>query len=147
MSADEALPEVWVSFDFFGATFDPDAITARLGIEPTSAHRTGDPIKEDKGRWPRDRWRITIGPKNTIEIGDMLTDLLARLAPAEGALSQVCIENRVEPMITCAVEPNSATTPYILFPENVVKWSARHDVAIAVDVMLWRENDADADDD
>jgi len=39
----------------------------------------------------------------------------------------------------------SAMTPYILFPENVVKWAAQHNVAIAVDVILWRENDGDDD--
>jgi hypothetical protein len=140
---DEEPPTVWVSFDLFGATFDPDAITRDLGIEPTSAHRRGDPIKDGKARWPRDRWRITIGPEQTIEIGRMLDDLLDRLRPAEQRLRVGYEKHGVESMITCTVEPTSRVTPYILFPDYVVKWSAEQGVAISVGVMLWREDDGD----
>jgi hypothetical protein len=141
LGAQVPLPTVWISFDLFEASFDLRDITGQLGIEPTSAHRTGDPIKEDQGRWPRDRWRITIGPRNTIEIGNMLDELVTRLRPAEQALRGVYDANKVEAMITCAVEPQSGVTPYILFPNEVVQWAAAHDVALAVDVMLWREEE------
>jgi hypothetical protein len=139
----EAPPRVWISFDLFGATFDPASITRQLGIEPGQSHRAGDAIREDKGRWPRDRWRITIGPRATTEIGDMLSEVLDRLAPAEHALAQMLGASELEAMITCAVEPRSALTPYILFPVEVVAWAAVHDVALAVDLMLasgWSES-------
>lgn len=139
MAAEEALPKVWISFDFFGASFDPEEITHQLRIKPTSSHRTGEPIKDDKGRWPRDRWRVTVGPRETVEIGGMLDELIASLRPAEGALRDAYERHKVEAMITCAVEPQSAETPYILFPQKVVQWAAAHDVSLAVDLMLWRE--------
>jgi hypothetical protein len=145
LSDDETLPRVWVSFDFFGAAFDPDVITAELGVEPTEHHRVGEPIRGDKGRWPRDRWRITVGPRETIEIGAMLSEVQARLARAEDALANVCAEHRVESMLTCAVEPTSAQMPYILFPNDIVRWAGDHDVAVAVDVMLWRDQAEDDD--
>lgn len=103
MTADETFPRVWVSFDLIGASFDPDAITAQLGVEPTSHHRTGDPIFANRGRRRHDRWRVTIGPHVTIEIGSMLSELLARMKPGEQKLRQVCAQHSVEPAITCDV--------------------------------------------
>lgn len=66
----------------------------------------------------------------------MLAELLSQLAPAEHALTRVLRANELEAMITCAVEPKSALSPYILFPVDVIAWAAQHDVALAVDLML-----------
>jgi hypothetical protein len=142
VSTKQAFPEVWVSLSIMGAPFDPDAVTARLGVEPTSHHRTGDPILGDQGRRRRDRWRVTIGPRDTIEIGGMLSELLVHMAPGEDKLRQVCAELGVEATLTCAVEPKSSLTPYIFFPRDVVRWAASHDVALDIDVMLWGEEDS-----
>lgn len=138
MTADETFPRVWVSFDLIGASFDPDAITAQLGVEPTSHHRIGDPIFADQGRYRDDRWRVTIGPHITVEIGPMLSELMTRMKPGETKLHQVYMQHNVEAAITCAVEPTSSVTPQILFPMDLVRWAAQHDVELAVDVMLWR---------
>lgn len=70
----------------------------------------------------------------------MLSELLMRLAGTESAFDKVYANNGVEAMITCAVEPKSAITPYVLFPQEVVRWAADNNVAIAVDLMLWRDD-------
>lgn len=137
----ETPPHVWVSLTIIGGQFDPADVTARLGVEPTSSHRVGDPVVGNKGRRRRDRWRITIGPRDTIQIDAMLAELLARMAPSHGKLRQVCTELGLTASLTCAVEPTSAQTPAIVFPPAVVKWAAANDVAIDVDIMLWREEE------
>jgi hypothetical protein len=69
----------------------------------------------------------------------MLGELISRLRPAERELRHAYEANKVEAVITCAVEPRSTVTPYLLFPHEVVQWAALHDVALAVDVMLWAD--------
>jgi hypothetical protein len=139
----DALPHVWLSLTIMGGDFDPDELTARLGIVPTSHHRAGDPIVGDKGRRRQDRWRVTIGPRDTVQIGGMLDELLARMAPGSERMKELCGELGLEATLTCAVEPVSAETPSVYFPSAVVQWAADQCVAIEVDIMLWRNDDQD----
>jgi Domain of unknown function (DUF4279) len=142
MVAQESLPHVWVSFTLTGDSFDPDAVTAALGVEPTSQHRKGDQ-RGRTARWPRARWRVTIGPRDTIEIDVMLAELLAYMTSNDQTIKRVCGEFGLEATITCAVEPTSALTPAVQFPPEVVQWAAERDVAIDVDVMIWRDDAED----
>lgn len=148
---DEALPEVWVSFDLValerdGASFDPDYVTQQLGVLPTQQNRIGDPIHEGKGRRTFTRWRISVGPVYAIKIDGMLDEVISRLRPVSDKLRAVCEEIGVEPMLICAVEPRSAQTPAITFPVEIVRWAADNRVALDVDVMLWRKDDQTDDD-
>jgi hypothetical protein len=147
---DEALPEVWVSFDLValerdGASFDPDYVTEQLGVLPTQQNRIGDPIHEGKGRRTFVRWRISVGPVYTIKIDWMLEEVISRLRPVSDKLRAVCDEIGVEPVLTCTVEPKSAETPDITFPRAVVQWAAENNVVLAVDVMLWRRGGNEGD--
>lgn len=147
---DEALPEVWVSFDLValerdGASFDSDYVTQQLGVQPTQQNRIGDPIHEGKGRRTFVRWRISVGPVYTIKIDGMLDEVISRLRPVSDKLRAVCDEIGVEPMLICAVEPRSAQTPAITFPIEIVRWAADNRVALDVDIMLWRRDDDSRD--
>jgi Domain of unknown function (DUF4279) len=118
---DEALSRVWVAFDILrleseGTQFDPDYITEVLGVEPTQQNRVGDPILDGRGRRTFTRWRISVGPVDTIKIDGMLEEVISRLRPVREKLRAVCAEIGVEPMLTCRVEPRSAETPDITFP-------------------------------
>lgn len=147
---DEALPEVWISFDLValereGASFDPEYVTEQLGIQPTQQNRIGDSIHEGKGRRTFVRWRISVGPVDTIKIDGMLEEVISRLRPVGDKLRAVCDVIGVEPMLTCAVEPRSAQTPDVTFPRTVVQWAAENNVELAVDLMLWRRDDNGGD--
>lgn len=65
----QRLPTVWVSLDVLDGGVDPDIITKRLGVEPTSYHRAGEARHKGQGRWSQDRWRVTIGPYDTWKMG------------------------------------------------------------------------------
>ncbi len=132
----ESLPHVWVSFTLIGDSFDPDVITAALGVRPTSHHRKGDQ-RGKTARWPRARWRVTVGPRDTIEVDAMLAELMAYMASGEREIKRVCADLGLEGTITCAVEPTSSLTPALTFPPEIVRWAADRDIAIDVDVMLW----------
>jgi Domain of unknown function (DUF4279) len=141
---DEALPEVWISFDLValereGVSFDPDYVTKQLGIRPTQQNRIGDPIHKGKGRRTFTRWRISVGPVYTVKIDGMLEEVISQLRPVSVKLRAVCGEIGVEPMLTCAVEPRSAQTPDVTFPRSVVQWAAENNVELDVDIMLWRK--------
>jgi hypothetical protein len=148
--SNEALSRVWISFDLVALererkTFDPDYVTDVLGVEPTQQNRTGDPIHKGRGRRTFTRWRISVGPVDTIAIDGMLDEVISRLRPVGRKLRAVCDEIGVEPVLTCTVEPKSAQTPDVTFPLAVVQWAAENNVRLAVDIMIWRHN-SDGDD-
>lgn len=65
---------------------------------------------------------------------------MTRLQPAEHRIRSLCNEIAVEPKLTCTVEPRSAQTPDVTFPQEVICWAATEGVSIGVDIMLWRED-------
>jgi hypothetical protein len=136
-----SLPRVWVSFDLVGGSFDPATITTELRIAPTDEHRAGEEMRPGVGRWPRDRWRVTVGPVSTVEIDGMLGELVALLEPGEPHIRSVCQRFGLSAVLTCTVEPTSSLTPNVTFPPTIIAWAAAHDVAIAVDLMIWSDDE------
>jgi hypothetical protein len=112
----------------------------QLGVVPTQQNRVGDPITDRGGRRSFTRWRVSIGPVETIDISPLLTELMTRLRPAEHKIRSLCSEIAVEPKLTCTVEPRSAETPDVTFPHEVIRWAAAEGVSIGVDIMLWRQD-------
>ena len=132
-------PIVWMSFDLVGDSFDPDVVTQRLGIRPTSQHRAGDSIRAGLGRRQHDRWRVTVGPREVDDVGGMVDELLASLESARPKLRGVCQAFGLGPTILCAVEPKSSRVPDVTFSAKAIQWAAEIGCAISVDLMLWRE--------
>jgi Domain of unknown function (DUF4279) len=135
----ETLPLVWLSFEIIGKeSFDLAEVTAKLGIEPTSQQHAGDAVDGGRGIRHDDRWQITVGPSQTLEIETMLDELLALLLPVQDSLVSVYREFDAEARLICAVEPTSALAPVISFPPHVVRWAATHHVELDVDLMICR---------
>jgi Domain of unknown function (DUF4279) len=124
-----------------GQTFDPSYVSAVLGVEPTQHNRIGDPIAHGVGRRTFDRWRVSVGPVETIEIESMLDQVVARFSDCGDRLLLVCNEIGVQATLTCTVEPRSEETPVITFPVRIVRWAADNRVAIDVDIWIWRKTD------
>ena len=142
----EQAPRVWVSLDLASLAhepvdFDPDYVTQRLGVTPTQSNRLGDQISDHGGRRSFTRWRLAVGPTETIDASPLFRELMDRLKPADGRLGILCRELGLAPKLTCTVAPRSAASPDITFEKDVVEWAAANGVVLAVDLMLWRNDD------
>lgn len=124
-----------------GPFFDPDLVTARLGVEPTSRYRSGDPTPGGFGRRRRDGWIVRIGPRETLDVAAMLDELRGRLTVSSAVVRETCGELGLVPDIECAVSPTSRLTPIITFPPEIVAWVNDLGASIDVDVMLWADDD------
>jgi hypothetical protein len=136
-------PIVSVHFDFYGESFDPDAITQRLGIEPTTHFRAGDPMSLGTGHRKRDRWILTVGDKEVLHIDDMLKELRGAINVSPQEIRNVCSELAVEAVVTCMVLPQPPQTPAtgspqmpsMEFPPDFVEWVASLGARLSIDVM------------
>jgi Domain of unknown function (DUF4279) len=137
--APKRLPTVSFYFRFYGDSFDPDEITRRLGIEPTTQFRPGDPITEDgKGRRRHHGWMVKIGERETLKVDDLLRELRERISVSSETIRQVCNDLNVNPVVVCGVRQHETaeTTPALMFPADFVAWVAEIDASIDVDVIL-----------
>jgi Domain of unknown function (DUF4279) len=144
----ESLPEVWISLDLVAresgeVDFDPDYVTRELGVVPTQQNRVGDAIRAGQGRRTFTRWRLSVGPADTLTIDAMMAEMLLLVRPASSRLRSVSKQIGVTPVLTCAVRPRATgatdggyVTPDVRFPLDIVQWAAENAVVLAVDILL-----------
>jgi hypothetical protein len=134
----KVLPKVKLYFRFYGESFDPDEITARLGVEPTEQFRPGDPITKDgRGKRRKDGWWIKVGPQRTLEIDDLLQELREKVVVDSAIVRQLCQELNINLVILCGVGMGSSEDlPITYFPPDFVGWAAEMGAAINVDIVL-----------
>jgi hypothetical protein len=133
----EHSPSVGIYFRFYGASFDPDEITRRLETEPTSYYRAGDPVAGRTIPHRQDGWMIKIGPRETVEIEELLRELQERVDIPGVMVKQLCTDLQVRAVVVCAiVQPTSALTPALEFPASFLEWAANKGASINVDVEL-----------
>jgi hypothetical protein len=133
----ENYPQVQIYFRFFGERFDPDEITRRLGIEPTIQFRPGDSITKDgRGRRRHFGWMVKLGPRDTLDIDDMLRELRERVIVSAVTVKKLCDDLGVDLVIVCGVSGESADTmPEMLFPTDFLKWVVELGAELSIDVI------------
>ena len=131
------LSRVSLYFRFYGDSFDPDEITRRLGIQPTHSFRPGNPITEDgRGRRRGYGWWIKVGPKNTLNIENMLQELREQVDVSPNVIRQVCSDLNVDRVILCGVGGEEAgTMPAMFFPADFLEWVVELGASLNVDVL------------
>ncbi len=121
-----------------GEHFDPDEVTRRLGIEPTTQFRPGDPITEDgEGRRRRSGWILEFAEQETLQIEEMLDEVKRQINVAGSAIPQICRDLKVQAVILCGVRRNgSDAMPALGFSPRFIDWAASLELSINVDVIL-----------
>lgn len=130
-------PEVALYFRFYGASFDPDEITRRLGIAPTLQRRPGEPLTSDGRGKARDySWMVKIGPSETLDIENMLHELRKRVDISPEVVKSLSAELELDLVIVCGVSGEEADTmPAMFFPTEFLEWVVELGASLDVDVM------------
>jgi Domain of unknown function (DUF4279) len=131
-----ALPVMSVSLWLGEGSFDPDDITAQIGLDPTVARRAGE-IRSYGGRQRRDQWGLRVGPRDGIEIEPLLDELHGQLVPRWSRLVAACSEGDLEPRIYCPVELKSTLTPSLRIEAATLEWIVALGAVLDIDVMAW----------
>jgi len=132
------FPNVGLYFRFYGDVFDPDEVTRRLKIQPTSSFRLGDPITEDgEARWPSNGWIIEVGPRSVLDIEDMLHELQAKVSTLPNDVRRVCGDLKLDLVIICGVSGEQADAlPTMFFPADFLAWVAEMGASLNVDAAI-----------
>lgn len=135
--APQTLPSIQMSLRFRGEHFDPDEISRRVGIEPTTTFIPGDPISANgAGRRRRPGWKLAVEAE-TLELGDLLTQFRDRVSVPGAVVKEVCADLGVTAVVTCSVlQRGHESTPALIFTADFLGWVSGLGASLDVDMWL-----------
>ena len=125
-----------VYFGLFGNDFDPNEVTALLGIQPTKTAEKRNPIPK------RASWILSTGKieADIIDVYEMSSEIIEKLEPLKSqiieAMNKYKLEAVLEVVLTVTSD-DSKSTPAIGFEVNVIKFLS--DVGAFIDVDTYRK--------
>lgn len=128
--------EAEVYFALYGADFDPEEATRRIGLEPTSIKRKGEPKTRRHSFWQISSGRIE---GDIIDIYEMSSALVTLLAPCTEKIAKTRRELGLEAVLEVVLwitTDESKSTPAIGFDSEVI--SFLHAVGATIDVDTYR---------
>lgn len=123
---------ILVHFTLTGTSFEPEEVTAATGLSPDQAWRVGDPIGSSRRSYEHNGWRIASGIGDTLDVGEQLEALLARLEPVRAGLEKFMATEHGE--IGCVVYAHESV-PEMHFGRDALRRVA--DLGAAIDVDLY----------
>jgi hypothetical protein len=76
---------VWFEAADARSDFDPDALTSRLGVTPTSSHRKGE-VRVPGKVWKRTSWRYGGSPSGELDWDDLVGPVLTAFDGQDGTV-------------------------------------------------------------
>jgi hypothetical protein len=127
--------EAEVYFALYGSALDPDAVTALVGLMPTSVWQKGKPIPKEAS------WIVSSGRKQDdfVDVYDLGNELVSKLAPyleqIVKAKNQLGAEAVLQVVLTISSDETKAI-PAIGFSPGVVDFA--NSVGASIDVDMYR---------
>jgi Domain of unknown function (DUF4279) len=126
--------EISTYFRLTGA-FNPDEITAVVGIAPTKTHRAGDLISPRATmRYQNNVWRLDSSLDQSCDLEDHIKDVLERLQPGGAALINLCTQYAAS--IECVISSYGGDRPAIAFSRDLLKQVTALNAEIGVDLYV-----------
>lgn len=128
--------EAEVYFALYGTDFDPEEATRRVGLEPTSIKRKGEPKTRRHSFWQVSSGRVE---GDIIDVYEMSSTLVALLAPRAAEIASTRRELGLEAVLEVVLwisTDESKSTPAIGFDHEVI--SFLHAVGATIDIDTYR---------
>lgn len=128
-------------YAYFGlaGSFDPDAITRRVGVNPTRTFREGDPILKSKLRQKCSRWQLHSRLPRTAPLESHISDVLDQLDAQEIAFREVSQQfGGIMELVGYFYE----FYPGLVFEKEIVERLAKYGLAVDFDFYGWEREDA-----
>ncbi|MGH2408971.1 MAG: DUF4279 domain-containing protein [Chloroflexota bacterium] len=127
---EEADTRVW--FSLYG-DFDPEQITAMIGMAPTESAKAGELVSEKTNyRRPRSRWKIKSSMVGSVPLGEQVESILKTLEPRREKVAEVSLQ--YEAGFGCAVYIYDAQGPALHLESSIVERIAALHAYVDVDV-------------
>jgi hypothetical protein len=126
--------EVSISLNIIGEDLDPDSITEKIGIEPSSIWRKGELIDPRAIlRYKENGWGMSSPLKNSNDLEDLTRSLLEKLSGCWDKLTEICSNYYTE--LSCVIYVSDGV-PAIHFEADILEKLNQLNAAIDVDLYV-----------
>ncbi|MFI5493228.1 DUF4279 domain-containing protein [Actinoplanes sp. NPDC051859] len=117
--------------------FDPDSVTALVGITPTEACRRGDPDPRP-GRLPRrfSRWSFELPERETFETEDVVMELLDVIEPYASGIARACDELGMRAGVMVVICVKDGRSPVLGYQGQTIQRLARLGLSLHHDLYV-----------
>ncbi|MBH0781422.1 DUF4279 domain-containing protein [Nocardia bovistercoris] len=129
----EELVEVAVSLRLTGS-FDPDEVTAALGIVPSDQWRVGQQGQAPKLRRNSDGWVLGLGAVAG-QVGEQIDRAVGQLAQIGEPLGRVLSTRGIAGCLTVAVDAGDDGWPVVLISAAALAFLASSGLSLDVDII------------
>ena len=120
-------------------SFDPDAITLRIGVDPTRTAREGDPIPKTKVRKKCSRWELHSRLPRTAPLESHVSDVLDQLDAQEIAFKEISQQfGGIMELVGFFYN----FYPGLVFEREIVERLAKYGLIVDFDFYGWESEDS-----
>lgn len=128
---------VEVAFCLEGDGFEPDEITARLGILPDSKWRKGEKITGKEILRRQSLWEITTGFQQSIVLDEQLAEIYNRIIPIKTLLGEVIERYELDVTLSIVICIENGKAPGIHFEKEMIELLNNLNAEIDIDSYVY----------
>ena len=145
-SEGEVLPDVGFTAAE-NSFFEPDEITALLGIQPFETRRMGDPRKNGDRTYPFSSWSACRQDEPAMDAGEQCLAIVRQLRDKLPVLQEIARKTNVAFGILIVPDVWDGETPAMYFEREVIEFCHRANASIQIDLYASENASMDALDD
>ena len=133
LSVDKTVNEGVIYFRLVGDTFDPEAITKRLGIQPSRIKRKGNPTPK-LTFWELSSEKVT---GEVVDVYEIAEPLIRQLQPKAKAIRALVDELQLRALLQVVLwitTDESKSTPAVGFDEKTIQFLSKARGSVDVDI-------------
>ncbi|WP_128101529.1 DUF4279 domain-containing protein [Paenibacillus sp. DCT19] len=125
--------QVKAYYSLFGDYFDPDEVTSKLEITPTSVTRKGDIINV-KHSHQETSWTVGTEYEESLDVNDQLIKVMNVLKEKTDEINTIQAQNQLKSKFYIVMVMEEGYTPALYFDSNFIKFADSIHAEIDVDL-------------
>ncbi|MDQ0170096.1 DUF4279 domain-containing protein [Paenibacillus tundrae] len=125
--------QVKAYYSLFGDHFDPDEVTSKLAITPTSITRKGDTINA-KHSHPETSWTLSTEYEESLDVNKQLNKVMNSLKDKVDEINTTQAQNQLKSKFYIVIVMEEGYTPALYFDSNFIKFADSIHAEIDVDL-------------
>lgn len=125
--------QVKAYYSLFGDHFDPDEVSSKLEITPTSVTRKGDIINV-KHRYPETSWTLGTDYEESLDVNDQLIKVMNVLKEKASQINTIQVQNQLKSKFFIVIVMENGYTPALYFDSDLIRFADSIHAEIDVDL-------------
>ncbi|MEK4386194.1 DUF4279 domain-containing protein [Solibacillus sp. FSL W7-1464] len=117
--------------------FPLEAVTERLGVEPTNTWKVGDEVRRNRSlKRFYTCWKYQVGPVQSLDVDDVLNQLYDVFNPKVDVINELMQQYDLNVKIVLVIEMENGQTPGLVISPAFSRFTSSLDALIDIDMYV-----------